>query len=174
MRNEFHIETFARVSLPGRGKMDVLNRCHTMAIAAGIGSLVAGAVVGTLAIRGAIKGPTKAALPTTARKRLNSLRDNLIPDKEKAVLKAGNATKANKLQGELQDLRDEATILEKQLADQHELANEGLSGKDTASQSGTSAGAAGMSNQTKLLLAVGGVAVAGGVVLYAATRRKRS
>ena len=112
-------------------------------------------------------------LPTTARARLNQLRDKLIPAKEKAILKTGEPNKAQKLSGELQDLRDEATILEKQLADQHELANEGLSGKDTAPQSGTSAGAV-MSQQTKILLAVGGVAVAGGVVLYAATRRKRS
>lgn len=68
------------------------------------------------------------------RKRIAQLRNKLIPAKEKQLAKLQAAKTPNqaaidRAKLELQDLRDEATILEKQLADRANEANDYLSGK---------------------------------------------
>ena len=71
------------------------------------------------------------------RKRIDNIRNRIIPAKEKELAKlqaarSPNATKIAKLQTDIQDLKDEATVLEKQLADRANDASDYLSGKTNA------------------------------------------
>lgn len=112
-------------------------------------------------------------LPTTARARVNQL-NKQIEGKEKKLFTTTNPDTREKLRLEIQDLRDEKIILEKDLEQQHDLANE-LSGKDTQLAKSDTTARHGMTQNTKLLLATGGLVVAGAAVAYVVSRkRKRS
>jgi len=144
--------------------------------AATIGTIAGIAVSGSLAafsIHSVVKSRKEAKkLPTTARARVRQL-EKQIEAKEKKLFTTTNEKTREKLRLEIQDLRDEKIILEKDLEQQHDIANE-LSGKDTAATvTAQDEAKPGMSGNTKLLLGVGGVLLAGGVVVYVATRKRK-
>lgn len=112
-------------------------------------------------------------LPTTARERIRQI-EKQVASLDKKLTTATDPKKIETIRTDIQDLRDEKTILEKDLATQHDVAND-LSGKtDPNAPPAVPLAKPGMSAQTKGLLIGGAVlAVGAGVLVIASTRKRR-
>jgi len=80
---------------------------------------------------------------STERKRIEKIENDLIPKKERELAKlqaakAPNQAKIDRLKQDIQDLKDEAAVLKKQLEDRANEASDYLSGKTGSTGGGYS------------------------------------